>query len=220
MNDGQTIPREVVDEDQSGTEATLNSPESAALATIAGTLAELGLAPEGDYAIGEVASEALVALYRQVIALQLELEATKALKEPKAHSGAKPAKLRKINAAAVKDPVEGRTEGERSISAAEALLEEISAAETVEIVISNGSTEIPGLLPVVISGPAWRITVVGLQLTLPELLVHGPAADKPGYPVAGYGLCLDGVLRAYQARSDQLMIAGGARMNVAADIVF
>lgn len=100
------------------------------------------------------------------------------------------------------------------------LLALIGGAEIVELVFSNGTREIAGIDPMVISGDAWGIGIAGLQLRVPELIVDGPAGRKAPYLLAGYGLLLDGELVAYRARGDVLAIAPGARMNLAPDVVF
>lgn len=204
-------------------EATATDPNADGLAVIAAKLAELGIAPEDDFDIAEVTNSALGILTDRVAQLDQELTAANAkLAEiaidnaaPKSARAVKPAKVRKINA----DAVGLDREGDKDARDA-ALLEAIAAAETVELAFSNGSTEIAALEPMTIMGNAWRATMVGVQLTIPELLIHGPAPGKPGYALVGYGLFLDGKLAAYAPRGDQLMVGAGANQNVAPDIVF
>lgn len=137
-----------------------------------------------------------------------------------ASKGKAPAKARKISADAVKDPIGASGEGDAALTREQALMLAIGGAETVEVVLSNGHTEILEISPLQIHGDAWRVSMVGVQLTISELIVHGPAPGRGAYALCGYGLLLDGVLRAYSSRGDQLTIAGGANNNVAPDIVF
>lgn len=102
----------------------------------------------------------------------------------------------------------------------EELLVLLGDAERVEIVFSDGKTEIDGLPAQEISGNAWKAGVAGLQLTLPELIVHGPGMGQSGHSLAGYGLLIDGDLVAYADRGGALPIAPGATVNLAQDIVF
>lgn len=225
IEEGAGTPVDVQEETAAVTidEGAPGNPGDDALALIAGKLGELGLAPDGDYDIAEVTCRSLTALSDAVERREVELaaankqveELSAATAKPKTAAAAKPAKARKISADAVKLTREG-TEEERK----QELLELIGAAEVVEIAFSNGKTEIAQLEPVRIMGPAWRATMVGVQLSIPELIVHGPAPGKPPYPVAGYGLFLDGELAAYGDRGEQLQIGGGSTHNVAPDIVF
>lgn len=201
---------------------------AAALAAIAGKLGELGLAPEGEtFDIAEVTTAALQLLTDRAARLdeelaaandsvaKLEKAAADALAVPKASPAARAPKSRKVS---VRD-VQLKRDGDDD-ERAEKLLEAIRGAEVVEIAFSDGAKEIAALDPVQISGEAWRKTMVGIQLTIPELLINGPAVGKAGYPINGYGLFLDGVLAAFSARGEQLTIAGGSKQNVAPDIVF
>ena len=120
----------------------------------------------------------------------------------------------------MKDPIVASGEGDEAISREQAVLLAIGAAETVEVVLSNGRSEILEVSPFAIHGDAWRVSMVGVVLTIPELIVHGPAPGRGAYALGGYGLLLDGELRAYMARGEQLTIAGGTNNNVAPDIVF
>ena len=213
----------VVTDETQDEAAPINENSDDGLAVIAAKLAELGLAPEEPYAIAEVTCTALTLLTDRAARIDQELAAANAAlaelasgaAEPKSAKAAKPPKVRKINA----DAVVLEREGDKDERDA-ALLKAISEAQTVELAFSNGSNEIAALEPVTIMGNAWRATMVGVQLTIPELLIHGPAPGKQGYPLAGYGLFLDGKLAAYAARGEQLQIGAGANQNVAPDIVF
>ena len=196
-----------------------------ALAAIAGTLIELGQVPAEPYDIAEVA----IALMREQAAQIADLSADvasaraaaeKAARAASASAGKAAGKARKISAKDVVDPITGSAEGDAPITREQALLLAIGEAETVEVVLSNGKSELIAVPPIAIHGDAWRISIVGVQLTIPELIVHGPAPGQSAYALNGYGLLLDGVLRAYSARGEQLNIAGGSNNNVAPDIVF
>lgn len=99
----------------------------------------------------------------------------------------------------------------------EELLELIAMAETVELVFSDGKTELP-FERRMIDGPAWIMTAVGLQLRLPEFIVVGPATGP--VELAGYGLFLDGKQVAWAARTDVLDVQPGRRMDLRNDVVF
>ena len=135
--------------------------------------------------------------------------ATVLRREAKALKAARPAKARLVAPLA-----------EDQLLSPDDLLALIGGADIVELVFSNGKREIAGIDPMLISGDAWGIGIAGLQLRVPELMVHGPAGGKAPYLLAGYGLLLDGELAAYGARGDVLAIAPGARMNLAQDVVF
>ena len=126
---------------------------------------------------------------------------------PKVSRGTKAAKARKVGA------VEDQPD-------AAGLLELIEVAETVEIVFSNGKTEIADIDPVVVQGNAWTISMDRLKLNLNELIVHGPAHGKPAFALDGYGLMLDGELVAYSKRSDALTIGANSQTNLKDDIIF
>lgn len=99
----------------------------------------------------------------------------------------------------------------------EDLLELISMAETVELVFSDGKSELP-FERRMIDGPAWGMTAVGLALRLPEFVVVGPATGPVN--LHGYGLFLDGSQVAYAARTDVLDVQPGRRMDLRNDVVF
>ena len=196
-----------------------------ALAAIAAALTELGIAPSEPYDIAAVTRAALHELTEQIGQLQAEVAsataaADKTKRAASASAGRAASKARKISAKDVVDPIAGSAEGDAPITREQALLLAIGEAETVEVVLSNGKSELSAIAPIAIHGNAWRITMVGLQLTIPELIVHGPAPGQAAYALNGYGLLLDGVLRAYSARGEQLNIAGGSNNNIGPDIVF
>lgn len=199
-----------------------------ALAAIAAGLADRGLAPEGDYVIAEVAIDAIDQLRAELAAAQAALtEANGKLEAaqnaPQATKGKRGSAVRAINAGKVVDLAEaklGDLELGEGAGPSDKLLAAIRAAETVQVAFSNGKNEVAALDPVDIAGDAWRVTIVGVQLTLPELILHGPGHGGEAIPLAGYGLLLNGKLVAYRDRGDQLSIGAGARMNVAPDIVF
>lgn len=162
---------------------------------------------------------------KQIEDLTAEVEthkkvAAKAKAAAKASAGAKPAKARTIGAKAVDAKLLEPKDDEADKSPAEILLARIAAAETVEIAFSDGKSELLDCPPVAIEGDAWRAGVVGVQLTVPQILLHGPGEGRRPIQLAGYGLLLDGKLAAYRDRGDVLTIAGGSRHNVAPDIVF
>lgn len=162
---------------------------------------------------------ATVSEERDALASKLEAAET----EPKATKGKRGSAVRAINAGKVVDLAEAKL-GElvlpEGAGASEKLLAAIRAAETVQVAFSNGKNEIAALDPVDIAGDAWRVTIVGVQLTLPELILHGPGFGGEAIPLSGYGLLLNGKLVAYRDRGEQLSIGAGARMNVGPDIVF
>lgn len=138
---------------------------------------------------------------------KLEAAAKKAASTAKAEKRAAP-KLRKIGQ--LKD-------GEARLSASD-LHELIRDADEVEVVFSDGKSEIAGLDAIVVSGDAWRHGPFGLKLDLPDLTVTGPARDA--YEVDGYGLLIDGVLVAYHKRMDPLRIGPNARVSLKDDVIF
>ncbi|HQS69734.1 MAG: hypothetical protein B7Y36_08270 [Novosphingobium sp. 28-62-57] len=97
------------------------------------------------------------------------------------------------------------------------LLAEIQAADLVEIVFSNGKTEV-GIPPILPSGKVWAVTPVGLQLRVPELPVEGPMAGP--VKLAGYGLFLNGEQVAWGPRADVLDVMPGRKMDMRHDVVF
>lgn len=100
------------------------------------------------------------------------------------------------------------------------LLEAIAAAETVEVVFSDGKFELVPIAALVVSGAAWAKVIGGVALRVPELLVHGPAVGANAWPLAGYGLFLDGKQAAWAPRPATLMIGGGMQVNLRDDVIF
>lgn len=164
-------------------------------------------------------NEELAAVNAELAKLQAAVKAAKA--EPKTERAPKPAKARAVHAGAVKGDVAAElAELPAGRERHEALLEAIRAAETVEIVFGDGKRELGAIDPVRVTGDAWRVSIVGVQLAAPALILHGPQTGKPGFALAGYGLFLDGELAAYADRGGQLTLGGGSSHNVAPDIVF
>lgn len=97
------------------------------------------------------------------------------------------------------------------------LLELVRAASKVEVAFSDGKRELNEIPARVISGDAWAVTVAGLALRGVDIELTGLGG---GVEIVGYGLLLDGELAAYRKRMDPLMIAPGAKVNLAGDIVF
>lgn len=140
---------------------------------------------------------------------RLAAAAKKASTTAKAEKRAAP-KLRKVAPLKLKDGVSALTSAE--------LHELIRDADEVEVVFSDGKSEIAGLDAIVVSGDAWRHGPFGLKLDLPELTVTGPARDA--YEVDGYGLLIDGDLVAYHKRMDTLRIGANARVSLKDDVIF
>lgn len=183
------------------------------LLLVAEKLVELGLAPESDYAIGETAAAVLGQQAADLFA------AAAAAAKPRATAGKGGAKPRKISAKAVKSPVTAKQDAEGNVtSVAVQLGELIQLSDVVEVVCSDGELEIVGIAPQRITGGAWRVSQVGLQLTLEQLLIAGPAVGAAPYEIRGYGLLLDGELVHFQPRSDALEVMGGSTSNIAPDV--
>jgi predicted RNase H-like nuclease (RuvC/YqgF family) len=168
---------------------------------LAEQLKELLDAPDDETAIeGRIAE-----LEKENAALKAKFE--KADRAAKTAKAARPASPRKIKA--LDNGLTGQD-----------LMDAIGEAETVELTFSNGRTEILGIDPLTVSGDAWRLQAGQVLLNVSNLTVHGPAVGAPPYPLAGYGLLLDGKLAAYAARSETLTIGGGAQFNLKDDVVF
>lgn len=139
---------------------------------------------------------------------ELRAKVQKASLQPRSSRAPKPPQPRRA----------GPLDGDKPMPAE--LLEAIKAAETVELVFSDGERELPELLPVRIEGDAWRVTAAGLQMQPNDLSVEGPGPSGRPYALAGYGLLLDGELFAYAARPEVLMIGPGSRFDLSNDVVF
>ena len=120
-----------------------------------------------------------------------------------------PAKPRKIGAIDDDKAIEG-----------DVLQEAIDAADTVEIVFSDGVREVAGLAPVAVSGDAWKQNApfTGLKLTTP-IEIEGPAGDT-SVSIAGYALLLDGKQVAWCARDMPVQVAPRQRVSISDDIIF
>lgn len=182
-------------------------------AATAGAAAQIGLAsdlaPKLDARENENAT--LIA-ERDQLKAALDKAVSAAASAAKVIKSAAPKKPRKVGV------LKGNLDAER-LPPAE-LLELVQAASNVLVVFSDGRAEIAGIPALEISGNAWAVKSHGLALVLPELIVNGPAPGSGPYPLAGYGLFLDGELVAYQARPDVLQIGAGQRMNLKDDIIF
>lgn len=177
---------------------------------------------QGNATIGEL-TKSLEAAKADLTAMRAERDtavadlakATKAtdkakadLKVAKAAAKPKSAKARAIG------PVDGEQ------PRGEDLLTLIGAADTVELVFSDGKREITALAPQLIEGDAWYQAANGVRLRVPSLLVHGPGRDDRALHVAGYGLVLDGELTAYAPRIDVLTILPGSQHELNDDVIF
>lgn len=132
------------------------------------------------------------------------------LQKARAKAAPKPPRLRAIG------PIGGDTPEPRG----QDLLELIGAAETVELVFSDGQRELRGLPSQLIEGDAWALGANGVRLRGIELEVHGPAHGQPPIRIVGYGLLLDGEPTAYQARIDVLELQPNGRANLKDDVIF
>jgi len=135
-------------------------------------------------------------------ALQAAADAAAAVPRSRASTGS--VKLRKV--ADVDNP------------STEDLMAAIAAAGTVELLFTDGAREISGMPARVIEGAAWQVSIIGVALALPQLIVTGPGPQI--IELKGYALFLDGKQAAWAARPDVLRIAPGATMNLAGDVVF
>jgi len=209
MNDPENDPAQAGGAAPEQGEVNPGHPDSVALATIHAGLIERGLVFEAED--GKTIDVQALEVIDQLLAERdaLAKAAKAAASAPRASRGT--AAGRKCGPS---DKLVLNTEDDRKL-----MLELIGDAETVEVVFSNGKSEIAGMAPVVLTGSAFRLGIAGLQLTLDELIVHGPAGGQAGFELAGYGLFLDGKPVAWRAR-DKLVIPPGAQMNLASDIVF
>lgn len=129
------------------------------------------------------------------------------LKAARAKAAPKPPRLRAIG------PVADQPRGED-------LLTLIGAAETVELVFSDGRRELAALPPQLIEGDAWAMAANGIRLRGVSLPVHGPAHGQPPIKLAGYGLVLDGELTAYASRIDVFALQPNAQADLKDDVIF
>ena len=100
------------------------------------------------------------------------------------------------------------------------LVDAVAAAGTVEVGFSDGKFELLQIPGLVVSGAAWAKVIGGVALRVPELTLHGPAMGQNPWPLAGYGLFLDGKQTAWAPRPDTLMIGGGMQVNLRDDVIF
>lgn len=101
----------------------------------------------------------------------------------------------------------------------EALTKADQGGKKVEIVLSDGTREITGIAPIVVTGDVWRDHTLGKMLR-DAVTVHGPANGQGGYAIDGYALLIDGKQVAYCKRSDVINVATGSTVNIADDIYF
>jgi hypothetical protein len=132
------------------------------------------------------------------------------LRKARAKAAPKPPRLRPIA------PIGGDLPEPRG----QDLLELIGAAETVELVFSDGKRELGTVPAQLIEGDAWILAANGVRLRDVDLPVYGPAHGRPAIRIAGYGLVLDGELTAYQSRIDLLELQPNARANLRDDVIF
>ena len=152
----------------------------------------------------DAAEAALAAMTAERDALQSRIDA--AATAPRAKQTSRTARLRK--AGSMENP------------AADALMEAIREAETVELVFSDGKAELAGVAAIEVAGDAWAKVIGGVTLRLPELLVSGAADGASGWPLAGYALFLDGKQAAWGPRPDVLVLGGGRKFNLREDVFF
>lgn len=136
----------------------------------------------------------------------LQAAADKAAAAPKVSRASAGAEARKVGA--LENP------------AKDDLLAAIAAAETVEVVFSDGKLELLQIPALTVSGAAWASVIGGVALRVPELTVYGPAVGQNPWPLAGYGLFLDGKQAAWAPRPDTLIIGGGMQVNLRDDVIF
>lgn len=172
-------------------------------------------APEsdGDNGDGDSAdAERIAALESQLDALQAENAALTAERDALANernalqAGADAAN--KAARASAGKGVKARKAGPikpDAVLGLDALREVIAEADTVELVFSNGKTEIDGLPPLLIAGDAWGVSVGGLALRIPNLCLHPQVHCE----IAGYALFVNGRQAAYAPRFEVLRIPPG-----------
>lgn len=136
----------------------------------------------------------------------LQAAADKAAAAPKVSRASAGAKARKVG------PLENPAKDE--------MLAAIAGAETVEVVFSDGKLELLQIPALLVSGTAWASVIGGVALRVPELTLHGPAMGQNPWPLAGYGLFLDGKQAAWAPRPDTLVIGGGMQVNLRDDVIF
>lgn len=123
---------------------------------------------------------------------------------------AQPAKLRKVGAFAADDDAEKRR----------ALIEAAIAGE-VEVVFSDGETEIRGLDPIKVTGASlWLSRPQGRMLDKP-IDLSGPAAGSGAYRIAGFGLFDDeGEQVGWSALPEPIVVGPLTRTQLRQSIIF
>lgn len=102
------------------------------------------------------------------------------------------------------------------------LREMLADADDVELVFSDGRSELKGIEPRTIAGDAWIDSLNGLKLNGVDLTVYGPGVGSTGgaHSLAGYGLLIDGKQVAWAERPAALTIGAGSTFNLSDDVIF
>lgn len=100
-----------------------------------------------------------------------------------------------------------------------ALAEAEEDEDKIEIVISDGTREILGIPPIVVTGDVWRDHTRGKMLRDP-VLVHGPQRGASPFAIDGYALLIDGKQVAYTKRPDVINVGADQQVSLADDIYF
>lgn len=105
----------------------------------------------------------------------------------------------------------------------DALVEALQQADAddkrVEIVVADGTREVTGIPPIVVTGDVWRPHMLGLMLKEP-VKVDGAQPGGTSFVVAGFALLIDGKQVAYCRRSNVVQVAPGQTVSFADDIYF
>lgn len=102
----------------------------------------------------------------------------------------------------------------------EDLLKAIAAAGTIEVVASDGKRELVEIAPLEVKPHHFRRVSRGLALAVPDFAVHAPQPGQPALSLAAWALFIDGKLAACRARKGTMTLGGGARHNLASDVLF
>jgi hypothetical protein len=94
----------------------------------------------------------------------------------------------------------------------------IAAAGHVQLVFSDGKREILAVPARDITGNAWAVTVVGLALRVPELLISA-SGDAP-VEISAYALFIDTKQVAFAKRFEPLRVTPGQSFNISNDVIF
>lgn len=196
-----------------------------ALAKIAGLLVAHGHAGEGPYVIADVVATILTSHDRQakeIASLKRSLAAQKgqATRAKAAAAAAEAEAVELARSATAEARVLPAAEGFEAVSPDD-LLMLIGGAEQIHVIATDGSAEVLGIPPLVLSGPeAFRHVGSGLGIVLSSWIVHGPATGAEPYRVGGWALVLDGEIAAFQSRPmGQLSIGPGQSFNLAGDVI-